>query len=90
MGWFKGMSSETWLEEFYPVTAAECAEGAKGDALVLVDHSLRKWRGATKTALRKHKIEKPPIKIRALEKAREYVQISQRPATPGQGEAEER
>ena len=45
------MSMKLWKKEFYPVPANKVA---KKDALA---HSLRKWEGLTKAALRKHGIE---------------------------------
>ena len=46
------MSLESWKKEFYSVPADKVA---KKDALA---HSLRKWEGLTKAALRKHKISR--------------------------------
>jgi len=44
------MSLQSWKKEFYPVSASRVADK---DALA---HSLRKWQGLTRAALRKHKL----------------------------------
>jgi len=46
------MSLQSWKKEFYPVSASRVADK---DALA---HSLRKWQGLTRAALRKHKISR--------------------------------
>lgn len=46
------MSLESWKREFYPVEANQVS---KEEA---VEHSIRKWRGLTKTALKKHNLAK--------------------------------
>lgn len=48
------MTIETWIQEFYPVTA----EQASTDEVEAVKHSIKKWRGLTKENLEKHLIEK--------------------------------
>jgi hypothetical protein len=50
------MSKESWLEEFYPETAAACAARTK-DPKEVVAHSLRKWRGTTPENLAYHGLE---------------------------------
>lgn len=45
------MSAQSWLEEFYPERAADAARRGTGAA---IEHSLRKWRGATGENLAKH------------------------------------
>lgn len=47
------MSLETWLEEFYPITADDAVEKYV-DELNLVEHSLQKWKGATQENLERH------------------------------------
>jgi hypothetical protein len=49
------MSLETWKREFYPIPASKAKR--KDGELVLIEHSLRKWRGLRKKALRKHGLE---------------------------------
>lgn len=44
------MSLQTWKDEFYPVPASEPIGGHKAQ----IEHSLRKWRGATKENTEKH------------------------------------
>lgn len=48
------MSIETWKEEFYPVTAEAVNAGGSASVGELIEHSLRKWRGATYTNLERH------------------------------------
>lgn len=52
------MSAETWIKEFYPVSAhdVESEIGA-------VNHSLRKWEGLRKSSLNAHGLEIPPISV---------------------------
>jgi hypothetical protein len=45
------MSMQTWIDEFYPITAEEAARGSAKDATV---HSIRKWEGLRPSALAKH------------------------------------
>lgn len=47
------MSLKSWKEEFYPVEARDVAtpEATDGE---LLEHSLRKWRGATEENLTRH------------------------------------
>lgn len=49
------MSAQSWLEEFYPESAADAARRGTGAA---IEHSLRKWRGATGENLAKHGLER--------------------------------
>ena len=44
------MSLESWKSEFYPVDASECGKSHREQ----IEHSLRKWRGATKENAAKH------------------------------------
>lgn len=44
------MSLQTWKDEFYPVPASE----PMGEHKAQIEHSLRKWRGATKENTEKH------------------------------------
>ena len=50
------MSVESWIKEHYPT---EAKNSAISD-LMAARHSLRKWKGYTKEALRRHNIKKPP------------------------------
>lgn len=54
------MSIETWKEEFYPVTAEAVNAGGSASVGELIEHSLRKWRGATYTNLERHGLERHP------------------------------
>ncbi len=45
------MSLATWKKEFYPVPADKVNKNKA------VDHSLRKWKGLTRTNLRKHGVK---------------------------------
>ena len=45
------MTMQTWIDEFYPITAEEAARGSAKDATV---HSIRKWEGLRHSALAKH------------------------------------
>jgi len=47
------MGLSTWEEEFCPVEAGQCASGNQA----MLEHSLRKWRGAIPANLRKHGVE---------------------------------
>ena len=44
------MSLQSWKDEFYPVDASECGKSHREQ----LEHSLRKWRGATKENAAKH------------------------------------
>lgn len=50
------MSIDTWIAEFYPVSAVEAA---KGNDMELTEHALRKWTGLTKENLDRHGINTP-------------------------------
>jgi len=41
------MSKESWLEEFYPISAEEMltANGRDASSVEIIAHSLRKWKG---------------------------------------------
>ncbi len=53
------MSKESWLEEFYPISAEEMltANGRDASSVEIIAHSLRKWKGLTKENLAKHGID---------------------------------
>lgn len=44
------MSLQSWKDEFYPIKASECGDSHREQ----IEHSLRKWRGATKENTAKH------------------------------------
>lgn len=45
------MTVESWVKEFYPITAENCPEEDQ------VTHSLRKWRGMTPENLERHELK---------------------------------
>lgn len=53
------MSIESWIEEYYPILAVDTI---KAQAL---DHSIRKWTGATNANLFKHGLKAAPISFTA-------------------------
>jgi len=46
------MTLKTWKKEFYPVPASKSMSKIKA-----IEHSLKKWRGLTKSNLKKHDLE---------------------------------
>ena len=46
------MSIATWKKEFYPILAEKCSRTKA------LDHSIRKWSGTTRDALRRHGVKK--------------------------------
>lgn len=48
------MSIATWKKEFYPISASRCSKTGAAE------HSLRKWLGLRKAALKKHGLTKIP------------------------------
>lgn len=56
------MSIASWKAEFYPVPVQELKEIEKLSNEELIQHSLKKWRGATKDNLAKHGLMKIPGK----------------------------
>lgn len=59
------MSEQSWIEEFYPLSATEAANLAEteDDDLIAVDHSLQKWKGLRDESLSKHGLDKPPVTV---------------------------
>lgn len=51
------MSEQSWLKEFYPVSADEVPEN------LAIKHSLQKWYGLRKESLSKHDLSSPPIDV---------------------------
>lgn len=54
------MSKESWLAEFYPITAKQAVQQG-GGAVPLIEHSLRKWEG-----LRPENLERHGVRIDSL------------------------
>jgi hypothetical protein len=57
------MSIESWLAEFYPISAAQIAKDHPRDNLVLIQHSLQKWQGVNAQNMANHGISCMPIDI---------------------------
>lgn len=50
------MNIESWMEEFYPMTADAIAADEKNDDIALIEHSLLKWEGALYENTSKHDV----------------------------------
>lgn len=55
---------DSWVKEFYPNSAQDCAEISGGEDTALIRHALRKWTGARSENLQKHgDLAYPPIPL---------------------------
>lgn len=73
------MSYETWKQKYYPTDAITFRGGDLADldtVIEAIEHSLRKWRGLSKTALREHGLVKSMWRIGKESQDREEYDLS--------------
>lgn len=59
------MTEASWMAEFYPIPADD--RGLRiGPVSAVVRHSLQKWLGARPENLKRHGLEKPPVRFDAV------------------------
>lgn len=57
------MSLQSWNEKYYPVDAHLIAATEPNNPLILIEHSLTKWRGLREKNLEAHGETDPPISL---------------------------